>query len=87
MMTNMELLAEDRKYDLREHDKRLNALKAKQAELDDIYSMSEEAACRLYNVDAKEEIITLMEEEIASLAEEVDAKAPRELNFDLSLYY
>lgn len=78
MMTNMELLAEDWKYDLREYDKRLTALKAKQAELDDIYSMSEEAACRLYNADNKDEVITAIEEEIAQLYDEVEASQPHD---------
>lgn len=42
------------------------------AELDDIYTMSEEAACFLYNVDTKEEIILILQEQIQAIEAEVE---------------
>lgn len=41
-------------------------LKELNAELDDLYTMSEEAACECYEVDSKEEAISLILDEIES---------------------
>lgn len=42
------------------------------AELEDIYTMSEEAACFRYNVDSKEEIIQMLKEKEQSLIEQIE---------------
>ncbi|MBR3912573.1 MAG: hypothetical protein IKJ48_07930 [Alistipes sp.] len=42
-------------------------------ELDDVYAMSEEAVCFRYNVDCKEEIITLLNEEIEQVSAQLEA--------------
>lgn len=42
------------------------------AELDDIYAMSEEAACECYNVDGKDEIIERKNDEIRRKDEELE---------------
>lgn len=76
MRTNNELRHDEHMYALNRYDNKRNELRAKQAELDDIYAMSEEAACRLYNVDTKDEIITMVEEVIAQLYDEVEALEP-----------
>ncbi len=47
-------------------------LKELKAELEDIYSMSEERACDLYHVDEKSEAITVIEEEIERLQKKLD---------------
>ena len=41
-------------------------------ELSDIYAMSEQAACECYNVDAKEEAIDLLNEELADIYERLE---------------
>ena len=53
--------------------KKLKAqLSEAQAELEDIYTMSEENACHLYNVESKDEIIQMMEETIYDLINDID---------------
>ena len=47
-------------------------LSALNAELDDVYTMSEEAACFRYNVDTKQEIIDILTEQIKVLEAEAD---------------
>lgn len=47
-------------------------LSALNAELDDVYTMSEEAACFRYNVDNKQEIIDILTEQIKVLEAEAD---------------
>lgn len=49
-----------------------NELAEAEAELNDIYTMSEERACDLYNVDFKQEAILLMEEHIDGLIAKID---------------
>lgn len=52
---------------------RLNAdLVEAQQELEDIYTMSEEAACFRYQVDSKDEIIQMMNEAIDSIISDID---------------
>lgn len=51
--------------------RRLGAL---EAELEDIYTMSEQAACECYKVDTKEEAIELIKDEI----KEVEGKLEEE---------
>lgn len=41
-------------------------------ELEDVYAMSEEAACFRYNVDSKAEAIDILQAEINSIAEDDD---------------
>lgn len=41
-------------------------------ELEDVYTMSEEAACFRYNVTYKEEVIILINEEIEAVAAQLD---------------
>lgn len=43
-----------------------------EAELDDLYSMSEEAACFRYNTNTKEDAITMVREWIEGLIEQVE---------------
>lgn len=43
-----------------------------QAELDDLYQMSEEAACFRYNTDTKQEAITVVLEWIEDLIEQTE---------------
>lgn len=47
-------------------------LKGLNAELSDIYDLSEEAACECYNVDSKAEIIEIMNDEITSKSAELE---------------
>lgn len=65
-------------------DKR-KALAEAEAELTNIYYMSEEEACQAYNVNYKDDIIELMQEkidevksEIATLEESLEAEADAE---------
>lgn len=41
-------------------------------ELNDVYSMSEEAACFRYNVDCKEDAINLLEDEIDCITAQIE---------------
>ena len=50
-----------------------NELGLAEAELEDIYTMSEERACDLYNVDYKEEAIECMQGHIESLLQKIDS--------------
>lgn len=70
------------RYELQ--DKR-KALAKAEAELTNIYYMSEEEACRAYNVNYKDDAIELMQEgidevksEIAALEESLEAEAEAE---------
>lgn len=47
-------------------------LKELNAELSDIYDLSEEAACECYNVDRKAEIIEIMNDEIKAKSAELE---------------
>lgn len=47
-------------------------LRELETELEDIYSMSEEAACFRYNVNNKEEILLIVNEDIAVISAELD---------------
>lgn len=47
-------------------DRLRRELKELNAELDDLYTMSEEAACECYEVDSKEEAISIILDEIES---------------------
>jgi hypothetical protein len=51
-------------------------------ELEDVYTMSEEAACFRYNVTYKEEVIILINEEIEAVAAQLD-----ELDNEDASYY
>lgn len=53
-------------------DKLRRELKELNAELDDIYAMSEEAACECYNVDCKAEIIEIMNDDIKAKSAELE---------------
>lgn len=55
-----------------------HALSALNAELDDLYTMSEEAACFRYNVDNKQEIIDILTEQIKVLEAEADEQDDEE---------
>ena len=46
-------------------------LREAQAELDDVYSMSDEAACFRYMVDTKEEAIRIIEEDIEYMQSQI----------------
>ena len=54
---------------LAKHKREISAL---EVEIEDLYTMSEEAACDLYNVDDKGEALTLREEELQPLYEEYE---------------
>lgn len=49
-----------------------NELSNLQAELDDLYTMSEEAACFRYNVDCKEDIIIGFQETIDDIIRQIE---------------
>ena len=51
-------------------------------ELEDVYTMSEEAACFRYNVTYKEEVIILINEEIEAVAAQLD-----ELDDEDTIFY
>lgn len=51
-------------------------LKELNAELDDIYAMSEEAACECYNVECKTEVIELMNDKIQWKNDELEKLEP-----------
>lgn len=53
-------------------DKTHQTLRELEAEIEDVYTMSEEAACFRYNVDNKEEIIQRLKEEEQSLIEQIE---------------
>lgn len=53
-------------------DKTRQAFRELEAEIEDVYTMSEEAACFRYNVDSKEEIIQMLKEEEKSLIEQIE---------------
>lgn len=48
-------------------------------ELSDLYAMSEERACDYYQVDYKEEAITLINEELAEAYKAIDEAEEREI--------
>lgn len=52
--------------------KLIEAIKTAEQELDDLYTMSEEAACFHLNTDSKEEAIEILSEHLASLYDEYD---------------
>lgn len=47
-------------------------LKELNAELDDLYTMSEQAACECYEVDTKEEAISILIDEIQSTSKDLE---------------
>ena len=53
-------------------DKLRRELKELNAELDDLYTMSEEAACECYEVDSKEEAISFLVDEIQSTTKDLE---------------
>ena len=62
-------------------------LKELKAELEDIYSMSEENACDLYHVDSKEEAITMAEEEIDSIQAQLDKMLDPDAEVERGLFH
>lgn len=50
----------------------IEAIKTAEQELDDLYTMSEEAACFHLNTDSKEEAIEILSEHLARLYDEYD---------------
>jgi hypothetical protein len=59
-----------------------NSLAELEAELDDIYTMSEEAACFRYNVDTKNEAIEILKERINEAYIELDEAKEKLLDPD-----
>ena len=59
-----------------------NNLAELEAELDDIYTMSEEAACFRYNVDTKNEAIEILQERINEAYVELDEAKEKLLDPD-----
>lgn len=59
-----------------------NNLAELEAELDDIYTMSEEAACFRYNVDTKNEAIEILQEHINEAYIELDEAKEKLLDPD-----
>ena len=55
-----------------------NRLADAEAELEDIYTMSEQAACECYNVDYKEDIIIAFQELIDELIRQIDVAQEEE---------
>lgn len=53
-------------------DRLRRELKELNADLDDLYTMSEEAACKCYNVDSKEEAISILVDEIQAISKELE---------------
>lgn len=60
-------------------DKTRQAFRELEAEIEDVYTMSEEAACFRYNVDSKEEIIRMLKEEEQSLIEQIEYEEEEEV--------
>lgn len=60
-------------------DKMHQALRELEAEIEDVYTMSEEAACFRYNVDNKEEIVQRLKEEEQSLIEQIEYEEEEEV--------
>lgn len=62
-------------------------LKELKAELEDIYSMSDENACDLYHVDSKAEVVEMAEEEIGSIQAQLDKMLDPDAEVERGLFH
>ena len=60
-------------------DKTRQAFRELEAEIKDVYTMSEGAACFRYNVDNKNEVIMILREQEKSLIEQIEYEEEEEL--------
>lgn len=60
-------------------------LSERQAEFEDLLTLSEDAVCSLYNVDTKQEAVRIFQEQIDELIKDIDEEQANNLDPDAEM--